>query len=407
MSDRTPWYTRFSHQDPVQFRDESGGVVELGEVYTAGTEFLQFYVKQDSALLDRLTLSDRVTVRSLRYNHEVTGRLSVVDHQPKLGTGSASEGRLLRFEPTESPSPTPIRGSLKAWRGVLHLGSLPATIIPILLGILYALWMQWGVQWSLAMMGLAGGALLHLASNLHNEFSDYHFGIRRGDSLNENLINTTNLNPGVVWSVALLMYSLAIVPGIPLLWIRGPSLAVVGLLSFLASSYYSLDYFQGRLTPVIRNVTMTVLMGPLLAVASSLAASGRWDLPLVAVAVPVGLFVNLLLHEEDLNNLPLDRRAGATTLALVLGFEGSKLYYLSLTFAGYLVIGFMVATNLAPVASLLSFLSLPLAVRNIRLLKDIESPINPKFKELRYNTVMLQAVFGGLYLVGFLSAVYL
>jgi len=356
------WSRRFQHGDRVQFLDDSGEVLQLGKVFACGDGFLHFYLENDSELIERLKFTNAVTVRSLENHATVTGQLSVLDHRPSLHDSTNNEernqesrtSRLVRFrkqcssfEPEQSPA-TSLLEIVKPWGEILHLRSLPATIIPILLGCVYALWMNWESSVIAGILGLMGGVLLHSASNLHNDLSDYHWALMNGQAVENYPVNRLDLNPGRVWFVAMALYGLAILPGIPLLYWRGADFLFVGCLGFLIASFYTLHRHFSAQYPVLRDFMMFVLMGPLMAVASSIAVSGHWDLKLAAVAIPVGLFVALILHEDEIHNIPIDRRAGATTLAILLGFRGSKLYYLALTVGGYFAIGLMVILGFAP-----------------------------------------------------------
>jgi 1,4-dihydroxy-2-naphthoate octaprenyltransferase len=144
-----------------------------------------------------------------------------------------------------------------------------------------------------------------------------------------------------------------------------------------------------------------------MAVAASIAATGHWDWELCLASLPVGLFIALYLHEKEMYRLPIDRRAGATTLALLLGFEGSKIYYVSLVLMGYAGIAGMVILNLIPNWTMLSYLSIPLAVRNFRLLRRVNSPLSPNLTELRRSTATLHVTFGFFYISGFLTEILL
>lgn len=409
------WARRFAEGHTVQFLDGPDSVVQLGEVFTLGDDYMHFLVSPEDPLFDRLKFDNRIQVRSLKTHRTVEGTLSLLDHRPGFFersvrdvSGKNPEKRLVKFQPADvdEPGEEAVFDRLSPWPEVLHFRSLPATIVPILLGLFYAALVGWPISAWASVLALTGGILVHLASNLHNELSEFHDALLRNQPVEGNPINEHSLNPGLVWSVAIMLYGVATLAGLPLLWLRGGEFLAVGAVAFMIASFYSLHQHTSTNYAVARDLLMFVLMGPLMAVASAIAVSGHWNLQLVVVALPIGFFVALILHEHEIYSIPIDRRAGATTLAIVLGFKGSKLYYGLLIAAGYLVIGFLTVLDYIPVWTLMTYLSLPYALYNLRLLREIESPLHPRMAQLRRSTAVLQAMFGVFYLAGFLTEVY-
>ncbi|MFB6347445.1 MAG: prenyltransferase [bacterium] len=420
MATNTEKFRRFCQGERVIIRNSSGKVLKRTTVFARDPNFLHILVPSDDSLVNSLKYSKTVTIHSTRTLLDVEGQLSLIDHELNSyvdiddDTGS-DQYRLLQFRPGSSfdltnKSPTPSHSlidSISEWSELLHLNSLSATIIPIALGVVYAGWMNWPVSSLAAILALFGGVCLHVASNIHNELSDYHEAISRNGSAEQNLVNQKSIDPVYLWSTSISLYALSCLAGLPLLYWRGSELLTIGTIAFLIASYYCLFQHQSKNRVVIRDLSMFILTGPLMSVAASVAASGHYDWTLVAVSLPVGVFVALYLHEQEIYNIPFDRRAGATTLAMVLGFQWSKIYHLFLLFSGYAFITIMSLLGVIPQWTLLSYLSLPLAIRQLRLLQSIDSPLSPDMQRLRYSTRILQGLFGFFYLAGFLTEIYL
>lgn len=420
MERQFDWTERFPAGERVDLRDGSGELIERVRVFSRGNNFLHFLVSSDSSLVDHLKYSDEVKVASTSTLKKKSGSLSVIDHESTLHDNTSDNSkefskRLLKFEPKKLEPKSSnytieyekLSSKFYDWVELLHLNSLPATAIPIALGIVYAIWMNWSIAPSAAILAFLGGTFLHCASNIHNELSDYHHALINNDPIERSPINQNKLSPFTVWSVALFLYATACMMGLPLIFWRGGSFLAIGTIAFLIASYYSLFRHETTNSAVLRDLSMFILMGPIMSVAASIAVSGRFDWKLVAVSIPVGIFVAVYLHEREIYNIPIDRRAGATTLAMVMGFQWSKVYYQLLVFCGYAGITVLSFVGFIPKWTLLSYLTLPLAIQNLRLLRQIDSPWNPKMSRLRYSTAILQGLFGFFYLAGFLTEVYL
>jgi 1,4-dihydroxy-2-naphthoate octaprenyltransferase len=416
MDKNLDWTERFPRNERVRFLDDQDDLLQRGRVFSQGNGYVHFLVEPDSAIIERLKFSNDITIKSCSTLKSIPGKLSLMDYENNTYDLSANSNtderskRLLRFEPSPEyqtlDKGTTHDTNLLSWSELFHFQSLSATIVPILLGIVYAIWMDWTVSPIAALLAMLGGVLLHIASNIHNEIADYHQALINGLTIENNPVNQLPASPFSIWFTALVLYGLACLAGLPLVYWRGGTFLALGFLAFLIASYYSLFRETGN-TAILRDFLMFVLMGPLMATAASLAASGTYDWKLFLVSLPVGLFVALYLHEQKIYNIPIDKRAGATTLAVVLGFNGSKLYYLILILMGYFGIGVLSFLDLIPKWTLLSFLSLPLALWNLNLLRNVDSPFNPEIKRLRYSTVVLHSTFGFFYVAGFVTEICL
>jgi 1,4-dihydroxy-2-naphthoate octaprenyltransferase len=95
--------------------------------------------------------------------------------------------------------------------------------------------------------------------------------------------------------------------------------------------------------------------------AKSIAAAAWW------MAIPPGLIITAILVVNNLRDLENDRKAGKHTLAVMLGERASKIQYLICMIAAYLVIPLAVALGIVPWTALLTWVSLPLAIRTTNI----------------------------------------
>lgn len=392
-------------------------------VFSSGDHYLHFLVDPDAEILEAVRRENRVTVSDENGDPVLKGTVQILDVGPSQYERTtartdlespAPEKRLLRFRAThrrvgEDWQTTPLKGPgpLRAWLRAFRVELLSASLIPVLLGFAYALWRGWPFDGSLALLSVGAAVCMHLGANLHNDVSDHWRGVdlygREGGS---GIIQRGWLSPRQVFRAAVLFFLSGTLLGLPLVLHRGTDLLVVSALGLIGALGYSQRHFGYKYTG-LGDLCVFLLLGPLMVVGASIAVSGRWDGGLVMVGIPIGFFVALILHGNNLHDLHVDRRAGVTTLAMLLGFQGSKLYYEVVLLAGYGMVGVMVFLALVPSWSLLTFITLPVAWRNLRRVRAARNPSNPILRRLRFGTARLHLLVGMLYVASFLAETWL
>src|SRR5204863_2225354 len=105
--------------------------------------------------------------------------------------------------------------------------------------------------------------------------------------------------------------------------------------------------------------------------------AGQVSLPAVVYALPVAALVTAILVVNNLRDIATDRMAGKRTLAVRLGPRGTRVEYLLLLGAAYLVPLLAWLLLGTPRGFWLPWLTLPLAVRLVRTVWSQEGrPLN-------------------------------
>jgi 1,4-dihydroxy-2-naphthoate octaprenyltransferase len=116
--------------------------------------------------------------------------------------------------------------------------------------------------------------------------------------------------------------------------------------------------------------------------------------------VSMGFFAAAILVANNVRDIDTDRIAGKRTLAVILGRPLARWMYAGMVFASYLVIAFAVVAGIMPSWALLTFISIPIAIRPMRtIFATTEGP--PLIGVLK-TTARLQLVFAALLAVGVL-----
>ena len=118
------------------------------------------------------------------------------------------------------------------------------------------------------------------------------------------------------------------------------------------------------------------------------------------VVAPVGLLVVAILHANNTRDLVLDKKAGIRTQAIILGIDGSKVFYQTLMLTPYILVAFNVKFQLLHPYSFAVLLSFPLALKGIKKMKQVRLDSLHDIKTLDVDTSKLVAIFSLLLIVG-------
>jgi 1,4-dihydroxy-2-naphthoate octaprenyltransferase len=127
----------------------------------------------------------------------------------------------------------------------------------------------------------------------------------------------------------------------------------------------------------------------------------RFEWLFVAASIPAGALITAILVVNNLRDIPTDRAAGKRTLAVMMGVGGTRIEYLALLAAAYLVPLGLVIVGRAPWV-LAPLLSLPMAWPLVRRVQGFDEPreLNPVLK----GTARLALLFGVLFALGLSAA---
>ena len=268
--------------------------------------------------------------------------------------------------------------------------TLPAAIAPVLVGTALAGWLH--VFHPLRFVAALFGAIfIQIGTNLSNDYSDARRGADTEDRLGPVRVTAGGLvPPRQVLIATYLTFGLAVLAGVYLIVVAGWVLLLIGVASIAAGVLYT-----GGPRPYgyegLGEVFVFLFFG-IVAVAGSFFVQLRhlrWEA--FALAVPVGLIAAAILVVNNTRDIDTDRRAGKRTLAVRMGRERSRAFYATIVLLAYV---------LAPVTwifgplkpwLLLSWLSLPLALKVIRIVRDHSD--GPSLNVALARTGQLQLLF--------------
>jgi 1,4-dihydroxy-2-naphthoate octaprenyltransferase len=261
-------------------------------------------------------------------------------------------------ESPSSPSPTANAAGTATWREWLE-GARPHTwanaVSPVLAGTAAAVY-DGGASWWRAVLALIVAMALIIGVNFANDYSD---GIRGTDDDRTGPLRLTGsglVPPATVKFAAFACFGVAGVAGIVLSLASSWWLIIIGALCILGAWFYT-----GGKHPYgyhgLGEVAVFLFFGLVAVLGTEFTQSGSVSWVGVLLAVGIGglsASVNLV---NNLRDIPTDRVAGKTTLAVILGDRNSRTLYL-----GLLVLSVIITVALAGagVAALIGLVAVPL-----------------------------------------------
>lgn len=265
---------------------------------------------------------------------------------------------------------------LQVWWLAIRPRTLPAAASGVTMGSALA-WHDGSFQFLPAFAALMVALLLQIASNVANDVFDFERGADTAERLGPVRVTQAGLlTPTQVKFGLGIIIGLAVLFGLYLATLRGWTVILLGAAAILSAVAYTggpypLGYHGLGDVFVFIFFGVAAVAGTYYVQAASVSVAAWW------MAVPIGLIVTAILVVNNLRDIESDRKAGKLTLAVRFGERGTKLEYFLCMGVAYLTLPLLVVLKIVPVGGLLAWLSLPIAVRTLRVvLTQKGGPLN-------------------------------
>ena len=273
-------------------------------------------------------------------------------------------------------------GKLKNWILVAQPWAWFASASPAIVAYSYVFYLfktgqfTGEVNWMYGVIGFIAMLIIHVSGNLMNEHQDFMKGVDVKEKTGPpRLIVLGLFKPKTVLYYSLTMLTIGCLIGLYLLINTGWPLLVIGVIGILSVLFYHVFKYIA-----LGDVLIFICYSLAVPIGIGFVLTSQLVWPILLVTVPTGLLVVGILHANNTRDVNQDGGAGIRTQAMILGHEGSQIFYQTLVLVAYVLIAIMVSVQLLHPLAFLVLLSFPLANKNLKLMKkstfDDLSPID-------------------------------
>ncbi len=293
------------------------------------------------------------------------------------------------------------QSSIKAWYQALRPRVFTATYVPMgLAGIIAA---DDAVFDALPfLLALIGTLLLQSAANLINEYADYRRGADALKQAGQGMtIKRKILKPQSVRNGAVLTTVAGCLIGLFLWSQSGHLLWLIGIGGVLVVIGYTAGPFPLAYHG-LGEIAVAVFMGPAIVVGAYYvmfpAVTNARIAELCLISLPIAFMVAAILQANNIRDMDADRAVSKRTLAVIFGIGFARAEYMFLVLGTYVVQVILIVSGLIPPTTLLSFITLPEALRLMRIFNT--SRAVPLMHQAQGRTAKLHGQLGLLMVVG-------
>ena len=273
---------------------------------------------------------------------------------------------------------------------------MPAAVVPVAIGAGCAVGLDDDVVWWRVGLALIVSLALQVGVNYANDYSD---GVRGTDDVRvgpARLVASGLAAASAVKTAAIVAFAVAAVAGLAVALTTSLWLLVVGVAAIAAGWFYtggSHPYgYRG-----LGEVFVFVFFGLVATVGTTFAAVETITPLSIVMGGAAGALACALLVINNLRDIPTDREVGKRTLAVRLGDERTRWFYVSLIVLAFVLV-IVAAVDRTPVV--LALFATPLAVAPVR--RVLSGAQGPALIGVLGATGRLQLAFGALATIGLL-----
>ena len=294
----------------------------------------------------------------------------------------------------------------KNWIIATRPWSFPASAMPALFAMAYVFYMQDSIEsihWGYGVAALLGAVLFQASGNLIGDYFDYMYKVDRKESLGSSRMLVDGVfTPKTIFWFGIIVLCIGILLGLFLWSQTGNDLLWIGIVGALGTFfYYKLKYMA------LGDVLIFVIYGPLIALGTAFVMTNQLYWEVVVLSIPIAFLVVNILHANNTRDMRDDKLANIKTQALLLGEKGSRIQYTFLAIGAYVAVAIFVLLNMISPLALLVIVTLPLAKKNINLIKQAKIDKPEIIKDLDAMSAQLVMAFTLMYALGIFNGYWI
>jgi 1,4-dihydroxy-2-naphthoate polyprenyltransferase len=290
-------------------------------------------------------------------------------------------------------------GRLRDWYLAARPATLPAAVVPVLVGSALAVSAR-HLNVLVFVATLLGSLLIQIGTNFANDYFDFAKGADTAERLGPTRVTQSGIfTPRQVAIATAATFGLALLDGLYLVSIGGWPIVLIGLLSIVCGVAYT-----GGPFPLgyhgLGDLFVFIFFGIVAVCGTYYLQTGSMSLTALIASVPVGLMSTNILVVNNLRDIATDRAAGKRTLAVRIGRAATRRQYIL-----FLLIAYTLPLTLQQVGAssiLLFWLPLITAPRAARLAFFVSTNQGRALNLALKGTAQLHLQFGVLFALSLL-----
>ena len=256
------------------------------------------------------------------------------------------------------------------WLRAIRVRFLFASIIAVINGLTLSFWKYGVFDITYAILTCGGVICLHASVDLLNDYWDYRRGIDKATKRTKfsggtGILPENLLKPKTVYVAGMSFLLLGSLIGVYFVAIRGITIAIILAFAILSIYFYSI-----KIVNVGLGELFVAIKSAMIVIGTFYVQTGLIDMAALYIGIIVGTLSTSVLFVNSFPDYDADREGGRRTLVIILGKKrGAKLLPLLVSISyGLIAVG--VLLGYTKLYSLISFVSIPVAVIAIRQLEE-------------------------------------
>ena len=290
---------------------------------------------------------------------------------------------------------------LSVWLRVIRVRFLLASVIAVSVGLALTWRQNSSIDPLDAILIFAGVMALHASVDLLNDFWDFKRGIdtktkRTKMSGGTGVLPEGLLKPSSVYRAGITFLIIGSIIGSYFVITHGIIIGIILGFAILSIYFYSTKIVDSGLGEFF-----VAVKGSLIVIGTFFIQSGEITIESILGGIVVGVLSSLVLFIASFPDHDADKSKGRKSLVIAVGKEKAAKLFWIFPIISYLTIIIGVSTNLFPLISLITLLTIPLMIKSgLGLRKNFDSIEN--LVPFMSSTLMFSRITGALFVVSFL-----
>jgi 1,4-dihydroxy-2-naphthoate polyprenyltransferase len=258
---------------------------------------------------------------------------------------------------------------LSIWLRAIRIRFLLASVIAVSNGLAISYWKYANIDPLYALLTYVGVVFLHASVDLLNDYWDHKRGIdsvtkRTKFSGGTGVLPENLLTPRAVYIAGIIFLMLGASIGAYFVAIRGITIAVI--LGFAVVAIY---FYSTRIVNAGLGELFVAIKGAMIVLGTLYVQNAVLEPAALYVGVIVGILSATVLFINSFPDYEADRSKGRRTLVIMLGRKTASAIFPIFIIAAYALIAGGILLGFTKVYSVISFVSIPLAIKSILSLR--------------------------------------